>query len=58
MDVDALVHAVILKRPDHLETRAIADVREPRIAMAAEIALQNAAVRRPIEERPPRGRGL
>ncbi len=51
--VEALVHAVILERADHLEARAIADVREARVAMAAEVALQDAAVLRAIEDRAP-----
>src|SRR4029077_7323637 len=37
--VDALMDAVVLQRADHLETRAVADVREARIAMAAKITL-------------------
>ena len=52
--VDALVNSVILQRADHFESRAIADVREPRILMAAEVALQNAAVIRPVEDGAPR----
>ena len=51
--VDAPVDAVILQRADHLEPRAVADVREPRIAVAAEVALEDAAVRRAIEQRAP-----
>ena len=46
----ALVDRVILQRADQLEAGAIADVRETRIAMAAEVALQDAAVRRAIED--------
>ena len=42
--------AVILQRPDQLEAGAIADVREARIAMPAEVALQDAAVRRAVED--------
>ena len=53
VDVDALVHAVILQRADHLQPGAIADVREARIFVAAEISLQNAAVFRAIENRAP-----
>ena len=53
MHVDALVDAVILQRADHLETGAVADVREARIAMAAEVALQDAAVLRAIEHGAP-----
>ena len=51
--VDALMDPVILQRADHLETGAIADVREPRIPVPAEIALQDAPVLRPIEHRAP-----
>ena len=54
MDVDALVDAVILQRADHLEAGAIADVREARIAVAAEVALQDPAVLGAIEDRAPR----
>ena len=50
---DALMNAVILQRADHFETRAVADVREARIAMAAEVALQNLAVFGAIENRAP-----
>ena len=45
--------AVILQRADHLEPGAIADVRQARILVAAEIALQDAAVGRAIEQRAP-----
>ena len=48
------MHAVILQRADHLEAGAVADVRQARIAMAAEIALQNAPVFGAIEHRAPR----
>ena len=51
--VDALMDAVVLQRADHLESRAVADVREARIAVAAEVALQDAAVLRAIEHRAP-----
>ena len=54
MDVDAAVDAVILQRADHLEAGAIADVREARILVAAEVALEDAAVLRAIEDRAPR----
>ena len=46
--------AVVLQRPDHLETGAVADVREARIFVAPEVALENTAVLRPIEQRAPR----
>ena len=54
MHVDALMDAVILQRADHLEAGAVADVGEARIAVAAEVALEDPAVRRPIEHRAPR----
>ena len=54
VDVEAAVDAVILQRADHLEAGAIADVREARILVAAEVALEDAAVGRAIEERAPR----
>ena len=44
---------VILERADHLEPGAVADVRQPRIFVAAEIALQDPAVGRAVEERAP-----
>ena len=47
------MNPVILERADHLEAGAIADVGQPRILVAAEVALQDAAVRRAIEERAP-----
>ena len=47
------VDAVILQRADHLEAGAVAHVREARIAMAAEVALQNAAVLGAVEQRAP-----
>ena len=46
--------AVVLERADHLEARAIADVREARVLVTAEVALEDAAVRGPVEERAPR----
>ena len=53
VDFHALVDAVVLQRADHFQTGAVADVGEARIAMAAEVALQNAAVFRAVEERAP-----
>jgi hypothetical protein len=49
VDVDAAMDAVILQRADHLEAGPVADVREARIAMAAEVPLENPAVLRPVE---------
>ena len=48
------MNAVILERANHLQPGAIADMREARISMPAEVPLQNAAVLRPIENRAPR----
>jgi hypothetical protein len=52
VEVDALVDAVVLQRADHLEAGAVADVGEARVAVAAEVALQDAAVGRAVEEAP------
>ena len=45
--------AVVLQRADHLQARAIAHVREARVAMPAEVTLQNAPVLGAVEERAP-----
>ena len=61
VDVDALVDAVILQGADHLQAGAVADVGQARILVAAEVALQDAAVRAcgrtPRPRLPVRGRG-
>ena len=51
--IDALMHAVVLQGADHFQAGTIADVREARIFMAAEISLQNPAIFRAIENRAP-----
>ena len=56
VDVDAAVDAVVLERADHLEAGAIADVCQARIAVAAEVALEDPAVLRPVEDARPRPR--
>ena len=53
VDFHAAVNPVVLQRADHLQAGAVAHVRQPRIAMPAEIALQNAAVPGAVEERAP-----
>ena len=53
VDVDALVDAVVLERPDHLEAGPVADVGQARIAMAAEVALEDASVLGAIEQGAP-----
>ena len=50
---DSEVDAVILQGADHFEARAVARMREPRIAVAAEVALQNFAVFGAIEDGAP-----
>jgi hypothetical protein len=47
------VDAVLLERADHLEARAIADVREARVLVTAEVALEDPPVGRAVEERAP-----
>jgi hypothetical protein len=37
VNIDALVHAVVLQRANHFQPGAIAHVREPRIFVSAEI---------------------
>lgn len=54
MDGDAALNPVILQRANQLESCSIADVRQAWIAVAAEIALEDAPVRRAIEHGSPR----
>src|SRR5436309_5191666 len=51
--IDSLMNPVILKRTDHFQASAIADMRETGIFVTAEIPLQNPAVLCPIESRAP-----
>src|SRR5437588_728111 len=44
---------LLLERPDHLEAGAVAHVGEARVAVAAEVPLEDPPVRGPIEEGPP-----
>ncbi len=48
-----LVDAVVLQRADHFQAGAVADVGEARIAMAAEVALEDAAVGGAVEDGAP-----
>ena len=48
-----LMDAVILQGADHFQAGAVADVRQARIAVAAEIALEDPAVARAVEYRAP-----
>ena len=51
--VETEMYAVVLQRTDHLQSRPIANMRQPGIAMSAKIALQNAAIARAIEQGTP-----
>ena len=53
MHVEALMHAFVLQRADHLQARAVTDMGQPRVGVSAEIALQHPAVLGPIEHRAP-----
>src|SRR5665213_4576995 len=53
VDFHAGVNAVILQGADHFEAGAVAHVREAGIAVAAEVALQDASVFGAVEERAP-----
>src|SRR5918997_4218638 len=53
VDVGAGREDLLLEGPDHLEPRAVADVAEPAVGVAAEGALGDPALRRPVEERAP-----
>jgi hypothetical protein len=53
VNIDALMDAMILERADQFQAGAVPDVGEPRIAMAAEIALKNPPVSRAIKHRTP-----
>ena len=53
VDLEALMDAVVLQRADHLQAGAIADVGQARVAVAAEVALQDAAVLGAIEDGAP-----
>ena len=52
--IDPAMNAVVLQCADHLQTGAIANVRQPGIPMAAEVPLQNSSIRCAIEQRAPR----
>ena len=54
VDRDAQMDGVVLQRANQLQAGAIADVREARVAVAAEVALVDAAVRGAIEHGAPR----
>ena len=53
VDLDTLVDAVVLQGADHLQPGAVADVGQARVLVAAEVALEDAAVFRAVEDGPP-----
>src|SRR5262245_40636488 len=53
VDIDALMDAVVLQGADHFEAGAVADVGQARIAMAAEVALKDAAILGAVEDGSP-----
>ena len=52
-DLEALVDAVVLKRADHLEPRAVSDVGEPRSGVPAEVPLEDSSVLGAVEDGAP-----
>src|SRR5262249_54757324 len=54
VDLNSLVNPPILEGADQFQAGTIANVSESRIAMTAEIALQNSSVRGAIEDGTPR----
>jgi len=52
-DVEAQMNSVVLQCANHFQAGPVAHVREPRIPVAAEVALQDASVGRAIEKRAP-----
>ena len=53
VEIDTLMDAVILKSADHFEAGSIAHVRQTRIAMPSEVALQDLAVLGAVEHGTP-----
>src|SRR5512134_2646101 len=47
------MNRVLLKRADHFEAGAVADMRQPSITMSTEIALQNQTIVGSVEQRTP-----
>ena len=47
------MNAVVLQRADHLQPRAVAHMRQPRIRVPTKIPLQNPPVLRAVKQRPP-----
>ncbi len=53
VDFHPPMNAVILERAYHLQAGAVANVRQARILVSAEVSLQNPAIRSAIEKRAP-----
>ena len=53
VDVDAEMDPVVLEGADHLQPGPVPDVREPRVLVAAEVALEDFLVGGAVEHRPP-----
>jgi hypothetical protein len=53
VDVDTERDQPLLEGPDHLQAGAVADVGQPGVAVAAEVALADQPVRRTVEQRAP-----
>src|SRR5262249_2768600 len=51
--VDALVDTAVLERANHLQAGTVAHVRQPRIGVTTEVALENTPVLGAVENRPP-----
>src|SRR6266496_6775970 len=51
VNLDSLMHAMILQRANHFQTGAIPNVRQTRIFVSAKIALKNATIFCAIEHR-------
>ena len=53
VEINALMDAVILEGADHLQTGAVAHMRQARIAVAAEVTLEDVAVFGTVKQRAP-----
>jgi hypothetical protein len=53
VELHAAVHAVVLERADHLEAGPVSDVRETGVCVAAEVALEDPAIRRAVHHGAP-----
>src|SRR5207249_3730863 len=49
VDINAAMNPMVLERANHFQAGAIPHMRQPRIFVSAEIALQDSAIGRPVE---------